>query len=97
MIHAVLGTKENPNSANLIAYIAEKSPASKSGLKNGDILLKINKENIGDWRKDVNKILSKANSVFWVESEKEEHTLTVMRGGETLEFKVKLENFLDKK
>jgi len=37
-------------STNLIAHVASKSPAEKSGVKNGDILLKINNLDVALWQ-----------------------------------------------
>ena len=69
-----------------IAYIRKNSAAEKSGLKSGDIILKINKQKPLDLNlQDINGIFKEDNK--WI-------TLEVQRNNVTLKFKFQLDDML---
>lgn len=78
---------------DLIAHVATGSPAQIAGIRNGDVLLKINDTDVTGWH--TNKSI--AVSATWEKPAGTQLNLTVRRGQETNVLHVTLENILGPK
>ena len=76
---------------DLIAHVAERSPAAKAGIRNGDMLLKIDDLDATKWHSDPAVL---PLSRFWERPAGTKLLLTLKRGQETLQTPVVLENIL---
>ncbi len=85
-IAALKGMKESKGAlvvgGNNIAAVAKDSPAEKAGVKEGDVILKVNSDEIAQG-KSLRRVLSKYQP-------KEEVTLTILRGNDKIEVKATL-------
>jgi hypothetical protein len=89
-----LGAVFVPNdlqSDDLIAHVAEDSPAEKSGIRNGDILLQVGTLDVTKWRSDPTVL---PLSRFWEQPSGTKLDLTLRRGTESLKVGVKLHQIL---
>ena len=82
----------NSNNKLEILTVFENSPAKKAGIKSGDIIIKIDEEEVADSQIFANKVKEKGNSSFG---------LTILRNGETLELtvtreKINLDSVIEK-
>ena len=92
--HNMLGAAFVPPDANsdrLIAHVAAGSPAEIAGIKNGDVLLKINTKDVTKWRS--NPAIS-INTVFIDRKPGEKVVLVLERGSEKLTVTAVLKNIL---
>jgi len=73
----------------LISRVADNSPASEAGIRNGDILLSINDHDLSNWRSKTNRI-----NRFWRRPAGTQLRLTLQRGAETLTTTLTLRDIL---
>jgi hypothetical protein len=76
-------------SNHLVAHVAEKSPAQKAGIRNGDILLKIGDLDVTKWRTDP-KVLPLRR--FWIRPVGTKLDLSLMRDDKPLKATVELKD-----
>jgi len=84
-----LGAAFVPNDMDcndLIAHVIEEGPAYKAGLRDGDILLRVNDHDVTEWRKNPQVKVSS----YWSRPAGTKHELVMMRDGQTLEITVQL-------
>jgi hypothetical protein len=93
-IHNRLGAVFAPSdlrSDDLIAHVAEGSPAERAGIRNGDVLLAIGRLDVTKWRSDPTVL---PLSRFWEQPAGTKLELTLRRGTEALKIKPKLRQIL---
>ena len=76
---------------DLIGRVAEGSPAARAGIRNGDVLLKIDELDVTKWHSDPAVL---PLSRFWERPAGTKLLVTLRRGEETLKNEVILENIL---
>lgn len=76
-------------SNHLVAHVAEKSPAQKAGIRNGDILLKIGGLDVTKWRTDP-KVLPLRR--FWIQPAGTKLELSLMRDDKPLKATIELKD-----
>ncbi|HTV61684.1 MAG TPA: aspartyl protease family protein [Verrucomicrobiae bacterium] len=76
-------------SHDLLAHVIKRSPAYDAGIRNGDVLLKIDNRDVTDWRDDPNV---KINSAFCDQPSGTKIELTLNRGGKIFRTTVTLQN-----
>jgi hypothetical protein len=76
-------------SNHLVAHVAEKSPAQKAGIRNGDILMKIGDLDVTKWRTDP-KVLPLHR--FWIRPAGTKLELSLMRDDKPLKASVELKD-----
>ncbi len=88
---AVFVPSDLENGTELVAHVAENSPAAKAGVRDGDVLLKIDQLDVTPWRTQPG-ILPLAH--FWEQTPGTRLHLTIKRGTETLTVDAVLQNIL---
>jgi hypothetical protein len=73
----------------LIARVADNSPASEAGIRNGDILLSVNDQDLSNWRSKTNRL-----NRFWRAPAGTQLRLSLQRGTETFKTSLKLRDIL---
>jgi S1-C subfamily serine protease len=76
--------------ANLIAHVMPKSPAELAGIRDGDVLLKVDQQPAGAWRTDAALLKRMGGRV----PSGTKVVYTVQRGSETLDFAVTARDIL---
>jgi predicted aspartyl protease len=90
-----LGAAFSPQSeggADLVAHLAEGSPAAKSGIENGDVLVKIGDLAVSAWRTQLG-LVDRINDAF-NQAAGTNLTLTLKRADQVMQRKVVLQNIL---
>ena len=77
----------NMKSDDLVAHVAENSPAQEAGIRNGDVLQRIADLDVTKWRTDPRVL---PMSRFWSRPAGTELELTLARGNTLIKVKVKL-------
>jgi len=83
----------NKKSERLVAHVAKRSPADKAGIRNGDVLMKIDDLDVTKWRTDP-RILP---FIRCKQPAGKKFKLSLMRDGKLLKITVKLEEILGRK
>jgi hypothetical protein len=78
---------ESMDSADLVAKVLRNSPGYECGIRNGDILLKVDKFDMTKWRTD--PIIWKRR--FWYAEPGTQYNLELERGGKRIDLQVTLE------
>jgi hypothetical protein len=81
----------DPRAQDLVASVVDGTPAAKAGIRNGDVLLKLNDLDVTKWRTDP-AILPLSR--FWARPAGTRLNLTLRRGEETLKITVALRQIL---
>ena len=92
--HNRIGAVFTPHSMDggeLVAHVAEGSPAARAGIRNGDILLTIDDLDVTKWHSDPAVL---PLSRFWERAPGAKLLLTLKRGEESLKLNVVLEDIL---
>jgi hypothetical protein len=78
----------------LIAVVLDKTPASEAGIRNGDILLKVDGRDMTHWRETIGALAGGRMANFWERPAGMRLQLTLQRGGETIETQATLRDLL---
>lgn len=81
----------HPQASDLVASVADGSPAAEAGIRNGDVLLKIGELDVTTWRTDPTIL---PLSRFWMRPAGTKLKLGLKRGTETLQLTVALRKIL---
>jgi len=76
-------------SDDLVAWVADGSPACEAGIRNGDILLRIDEQDVARWRTS-----QKGDISFWEQPAGTQLQLTLKRGGKLFTTRAVLRNIL---
>lgn len=74
----------------LVAHVRPNTPAAAAGIRDGDVLLRIDDRDVSTWRTDKHPV-----GDAWRMPAGTKHTLTLRRGTATLRIKVTLQDFLN--
>ncbi len=89
---AIFTPTDPETSSELLAHVAKGSPAEEAGVRDGDILLKIDQLDVTPWRSHPDILAAMKES--WVKAPGTKIRLTLRRGGKTLLIDVVLRNIL---
>ena len=77
--------------ADLVAHVADGSPAQKVGIRSGDLLLKIDELDVTKWRTDPAVL---PLNRFWSRPAGTKRRLTLQRDGQQFDVTVELQDIL---